>query len=567
MKYCSCSQKLPKNRMSATTTLLTILGGVGVTLYGVAQIRDGVMQACGAQLRALIEKSTRYRLSAFGTGIVVTALIQSATATAMIVASFAGRKLITIPAALAVLLGADVGTTLVAQVFSFGGGPVGPVLVFAGITITTRAATASRLKHVGTVLVGLGLLLIGLHTITQAAAPLRESEIVKDVMQSLGADLPMAFLLGALLTWLAQSSLAMVLLVMSFATGRLLEIDTAFALVLGSQVGAAVTPLLVHFNRRDDAHNVVLGSFLIRLLFCFVCLPLIDPLLRHVHFLGNDVARQVVNFHTALSVLRAVIFLPVLSPIAALLQKVWPESKDPNDPSQPRYLDMRDLTVPSVALAAAVRESLRLGDQVLHMLDTVPKLFLRNNPHMTEHVHELDNHVDRLYEQIKFFLAKLARESLDEKQARRHMDLLMFVTNLEHVGDIIVKSLAELARKKWRHNISFSEAGWAEIAQYHMHVAENFRLAMHVFNSEDILLARQLVQQKEAMRVEANTSAGGHFARLSQGLLESLGSSSVHLDVIRDLRRINDHLTTVAYNILEANGALQSRLKSSEAAA
>lgn len=549
--------------MSATTILFMILGGIALTLYGVQQVRDGVMQACGAQLRSLIERWTRRRLQAFAAGIVVTSMIQSATATALIVSSFAARGLIPVAAAMAVTLGADVGTSLVAQVFSLGGSELGPIFVFIGMLLIAWFPL-NRLKHAGTVVVGLGLMLLGLGTITHAAHPMEDSALVKSIIQSLSNDLPMAFIIGALFTWFAQSSLAIVLLVMSFASAGAVQIDAAFALVLGSHVGAVISPLLLNLKNRDESRHVMWGSFLMRFAFSAVLLPFIDLIARHADFFADSTARQVVNFHTAFSLLRALIFLPFLTPMAKALHRAFPIIVNKNDPSQPLYLDKRDLATPSIALAAATREAMRLGDLVLKMLQDVKYLFEHDNRRAHQSLMDDDNHVDRLYEQIKLYLAQLASEKMDAAQAKIHMDILMFIINLEHIGDIIVKNMCELAQKKWRNNLSFSKQGWLEISNYHGAVCDNFRLALNVFQTRDTNLARQLVHQKEKLQRETVNTSGSHFERLRQGLLESLGSSSVHLDVIRDLRRVNDHLTSVAYAILEEAGVLQSRLREAE---
>lgn len=531
-----------------------------MTLYGVQQVRDGVMQALGPQLRTLIEKSTRKRWQAFGAGIVVTGMIQSATATAIIVATFAARHLIPVVAALAVLLGADVGTTLVAQVFSIGLNWLGPVFVFVGM-VTITWFPHGRAKHTGSALVGLGLMLVGLGTVAHAAEPMESSNTIKALMSGLSSDLFMAFFVGVLITWIAQSSLSIVLLVMSFAAAQVMPLDTAFALVLGTHVGAGISPLLLHMKQRNDARQVVWGSFLMRTLFSFAVIPCIPYLSTYNNLLGDDISRKVVNFHTLSSLMRALIFLPWLGSIAKLMKNLFPYHKDTNDLSAPMYLDDRDLSTPSVGLATAEREALRLGDQVLVMLTKTPELFMMNDDAKLHRLLERDNNVDRLYEQIKFYLAKLSRDGMDEKQAKQHVDLLMFVINLEHIGDIIVHNLCDLAAKKWRNNLSFSKQGWEEIERYHAQVCSNFRLAMNVFHTGDPLLARELVRQKELLQQESFVNAGTHFERLRQGLLESLRSSSLHLDIIRDLRRINDYLTSVAYPVLEAHGILQSRLK------
>lgn len=546
--------------ISPTALLLTILGGISLTLYGVQQVRDSVTHALGPQLRMFLEKSTRQRWRAFGAGILVTSLIQSATATVLIVTSFAARRLIPVAPALAVSLGADVGTTLVAQVFALGINWLGPVFILIGM-VNVGWFPYGRMRHIGMTCVGLGLILIGLGTVINTAHMIEDTEIVKVLLDSVGKDLFMAFLVGALITWIAQSSLSIVLLVMSFAGANIMSIDTALALVLGTHVGSSITPLLVNIRQKNEAAQIAWGGFLMRLILSVMVLPFTRYFADHAAYLGQGIERQIVNFHTVFSLVRAAVFLPFLGYVAAFLQKAFPFSVDVNDPGRLQYLDERDLSTPSVALASATRESLRLGDLVLSMLVDTKEMFQVNNPGRLQLLHDRDNNVDRLYERIKFYLAKLSRENMDDEQARRHIELLMFITNLEHIGDIIDKNLCDSAAKKWRDNLSFSKQGWEEIDLYHARVCNNFQLALNVFNSNDPDLARQLVLQKEAMRVETLTTTGSHFERLRQGLLESMRSSSVHLDVIRDLRRINDYLTSVAYNILEVNGHLQSRLR------
>ena len=546
--------------ISATTLLLTIFGGVALTLFGVSLVRDSVMLALGPQLRLLIEKSTSRRWKAFTAGIFVTSLIQSSTATVLIVTGFASKHLISVGPALAVSLDADVGTTLVAQMFSFGASGLAPMLVLIGM-VCNAWAQPGPMKHAGMSFVGLGLVLLGLGTIIQAAAIMEDSNTLHFLMESLSGDIVMTFIVGALITCMAQSSLAIVLLVMSFASAGIMPLGTAFTLVLGTHVGAAIMPLLVNLKQRNEAGHIAWGSFLMRLVSCVAMLPFIPWLVREAHYLGEDISRQVVNYHTAFSVARALAFLPLLGLIEKALLKFFPYVCDLADPSQAKYLDDRDLNVPSVALSSATREALYLADQVLVMLNEVKGLFETNQHLKLRQMIERDNVVDRLYDQIKFYLAKLSREAMSEEQARRHIDILMYVSNLEHVGDIIVHNLCELSEKKWRNNLSFSKQGWDEIENYHQLICDNFRLAMNVFNSGDPILARQLVRQKETVRMQAVSAAGSHFDRLRQGLLESVRSSSLHLDILRDLRSINNSVTSVAYNILEANGALQSRLR------
>lgn len=546
--------------ISATTLLLTIFGGTALTLFGVSLVRDSMMQALGPQLRLLLEKSTARRWRAFGAGILVTGLIQSAAATVLIVTGFASKRLIGVASALAISLGADVGTTLVAQVFSFGSGGLGPILVLFGMVMNAWSRPG-RMKHLATGLVGLGLVLLGLGTIIHTSSSVGDSHMLRMILTGLSGDIVMTFVVGAVVTCLAQSSLAIILLVMSFAGAGVLPLDTAFVLVLGTHVGAAIMPLLVNMNQRNEAGHIAWASFLMRLVSCVIMLPLVPWAVGEAAYLGDDIGRQIVNYHTLFSLARALAFLPLVGLIEKMLLKFFPYVCDISDPAQARYLDERDLGVPSVALSSATREALLMADQVLVMLQEVKSLFESNHPEKLQKLLDRDNVVDRLYDQIKFYLARLSREAMDSAQARRHVDILMYISNMEHVGDIIVHNLCDLSQKKWRNNLSFSKQGWEEIEHYHAMICDNFRLAMNVFNSGDPILARELVRQKETIRMETVTATGNHFDRLRQGLLESMRSSSLHLDILRDLRSINNSVTSVAYNILEANGALQSRLR------
>ena len=402
---------------------MTILGGIALTLYGVTQLRDSVMLAFGPQLRIFIEKSIKHRWQAFCSGIAVTGLIQSSTATLLIVTGFASRHLITVGAALAVSLGADVGTTLVAQVLSLGINGLGPIFVLLGM-ISAAWVPHGRFKHVGMSFIGLGLVLLGLGTIIHAADIIKSSSVIKVVMNTLASDLFMAFFVGTLVTWAVQSSLAVVLLVMSFASAGVVPLDTAFALVLGTHVGSALTPLLINLKKGDEATQIAWGNFLMRLTSCLVAIPFLDFMTQNAHYLGLKMDKQIVNFHTLFSLGRAILFLPFVRVIQTLLQKMFPVADDVADQGRALYLDERDLVTPSIALASASREALRLGDQVLVMLQEVKALIAHNHPVRLQDLLNRDNHVDRLYEYIKFYLAKLSREAMDDGEAKRHIDLL-----------------------------------------------------------------------------------------------------------------------------------------------
>ncbi len=541
--------------------MLNIAGGVALLLWGIRMVRTGVTRAFGAALRRTLASGTKNRMRAFGMGLGVTFLLQSSTATALIIASFAGRGLIAASAALAVMLGADLGTTLVAQVLSLNLSLLSPVLILAGV-VAFRSAGSGRPRHLGRVAIGLGLMLLALKLVVAGSAPLRDSELLGMLVMPLASAPVLAVLLAALLTWLAHSSLAIILLIMSLAASGVVPVDLALIFVVGANMGGALPAVVMTLGGGSLARRVPVGNLIMRVTGGIAVLPLLGLIGPVLASLDGDAARQVVNFHTAFNLALALVFLPLVSFVEKLCVKLMPVSVNKEDPAKPRYLDEGALDTPTVALASAARETLRMGDLVERMLADTIEVFRRDDEKMVREIEERDNAVDRLHEAIKLYLTKVSNEALDAKESLQYVEVLTFTTNLEHIGDIIDKNLMELAAKKIRNRLSFSEAGWKEITNMHKQVVHNMQLAFNVFLTRDVKLARQLLREKVNLRDAEWSAAESHFDRLRARRPETVESSGLHLDLIRDLKRINSHLTSVAYPILEEAGELRtSRLR------
>jgi phosphate:Na+ symporter len=275
---------------------------------------------------------------------------------------------------------------------------------------------------------------------------------------------------------------------------------------------------------------------------------------------------MVADFHTLLNVALAALFMLPLPAFARLLEWLLPEPADRPDPSAPIYLDAGALSTPSLALVCAARETLHMGDIIEAMLRKTMDAFATDDRKLVAEIERMDNDVDRLHEAIKLYVTRITRESLDDQDSRRAMEIISCAINLEHVGDIIDKNLMELATKKIKNRLSFSEQGAAELQQFHRRVLENLKLAFGVFLSGDIKVARQLVEEKTVIRDMERAAAESHFNRLREGITASVETSSLHLDILRDLKRIFSHICSIAYPVLETTGELQpSRLRSYEA--
>lgn len=546
---------------SATVILIELLGAVALLLWGTRMVRTGVMRAFGADLRHVLRVSLRNRFTAFLAGLGVTGILQSGTATALVVASFAGRGLVETAPALAVMLGADLGSTLIAQVLSLDVHWFAPVLILAGV-IAYQSARASAYHEISRVLIGLGLMLLALRLILAASAPMRDAVILEELFGALGHEALIAILLGALLTWLAHSSLAIVLLIMSLAAVGILPLMIACTLVLGANLGAAMPALVATYADGPAAQRVAVGNALFRLVGVAVALPLVGFVVPWLQLLEADPGRVVVNFHTAFNLALGLTFIMLTEPVAKLCTRLLPDRPVEEDPGRPRHLDRSTLDSPSLALACAAREALRMGDMIETMLREAFDVIRRNDRQKLLWLQNMDDSVDKLHEAIKLFVTDVSREPLNQGESRRSAEILSFTTNLEHIGDIIDKSLLELADKKIRQQLRFSSEGWAEIEALHGRIMDNLQMALGVFMSGDVTIARKLIDEKVAVRDAERQAAENHLARLRAGRPESIDSSALHLDILRDLKRIHSHICAVAYPLLDEAGQLyRSRLK------
>lgn len=526
-------------------------------------VKLGFTRAYGTKLRRVIAISTSNRFKAFLAGIGVTAIMQSSTATALVLSSFAGRGLITTAAGFAVMLGADVGTTLVVQVFTFDISFLMPVLISAGVILHMMHEEGGRKRHLARIFIGLGLMLLALTLIREAAEPLRQSEVLPLILQPLQQEVVLALMFSAALTWLMHSSLATVLFYTSLVSGGVLTYDLGLVLILGANVGGAAIPAVATYKSKAAAFRIPMCNLGVRAVGVLMALPFLAQYPEWLADLTADPVRQLVMFHTLFNVALAILFLPLVDIVAKIGEHFIQDKNNHNDPGQPQYLDNDSLHTPVVALACAARETMRMADMLQDMLENTITCFAKNDQNLIREIREDEEIVDRLYKEIKIYMTHLTREQLDPKEADRYIQIISFATNLEHMGDILDKNLLELADKKIRKQEDFSKEGFAEIRAYHDRVIENMKMAQTVFLSEDPTLARKLVEEKKELRQAEIDTAAEHFKRLEKGMKESLATSSLHLDVIRDYRRINTHITAIAYAIIDNAEAHKKERKNS----
>jgi phosphate:Na+ symporter len=539
--------------------LLDLMGGVALLLWGLHMVHSGILRAFGPDLRRLLAGALNNRFTAFAAGIGLTALLQSSTATALITSSFTAEGLVGLVPALAIMLGANLGTTLIVQVLSFNIAALAPILFIIGL-VAFRSGARSRIKDVGRVSIGLGLMLLALHILLDTLAPAENAPGVRVLMSAITGDPVLCILIGAAITWAVHSSVASVLLVMSLAYAHFISPTAALALVLGANLGSAINPVFEGARRDNPAsYRLPLGNLVNRLIGILLVAPFLRPIADVLQAWQPDLARMTAEFHIAFNLATAILFIGLLDGMAALLKKWLPDRVREADPSRPRYLDDTALETPSLALADAARETLHMGDDVEIMLRKVMAAIMTNDRALVDQVSRMDNVVDSLNEAIKLYVTKLTRGSLDEREGQRAMEIISFAINLEHIGDIIDKNLSELATKKIKRRFQFSPEGAEELSAFHKRTMDSLRIAFGVFMSGDVKEARKLLAEKAALRNAELAATERHLDRLREGRPETVETTSLHLDVLRDLRRIHSHICSVAYPVLDAAGELPAR--------
>lgn len=536
-------------------TLIHILSSVALLVWGTHIVKSGVLRVFGAGLRRTLSGSIGNRFHAFLAGLGVTGLVQSSSATAALTAAFVAQNLIPLPVALAIMLGADVGTSVVVQLFSFDLSFLAPIAIGAGV-VMHLSRKGTRTGHIGRIFIGIGLILLALQMILQAAKPLTQAAGVKVLFASISGDPLLDMLIGAALTVAFWSSLSVVLLTSAFTAGGVIGMKVALFLVLGANLGSGVLALLATANSGRAGRQVAVGNLAFKVLGCCITVPLLFFIAPMLNRIDPDPGRLVVNFHLAFNIILAVTMIGCIGWVAHCARRWLPVDDEAEAKVVPKHLDAGALDSPALATSNAAREALRIGDTIETMLAAVLTVIRNRDAKLAREIRAMDDKVDTLYTAIKLYLTQISRESLDEKDSRRWTEIISLTINLEHIGDIIENILDDIDGKLIAHRLEFSKAGMEEIEQMHAKLVANLRLGMHVFLHGERKSAEELLAQKVVFREMGLKAANAHLNRLVGQTPQSIETSSLHLDIVNDFKRINSHICSIAYPILEQAGAL-----------
>ncbi len=539
------------------TTLLNLLSALALLVWGTHIVRTDVLRVYGAQLRRILSTSIKRRSLAFLAGVGVTSLVQSSNATAVIVCSFVAQGLVSLTPALTIMLGADVGTALMTGVLSFDLSWISPLLIFGGVVVylSRRHTSVGRIARA---VIGLGLILLALEMITAATRPMIQGAGIKVLFSTLTGDIVLDALIGAIFAMLTYSSLAAVLLAATLATSGIISLKVALCLVIGANLGSGILALLTAASQNVAGRRVALGSMLFRLSGAIVVLPFINYLEVWIALLTKDLRFGVVAFHVLYNTVRCGLLLPLVDPMARLCTRLLPESQKDDDAAiVARHLDPAAIDTPSLALANASREVLRIGDLIEKMLLSLLPVIRDNDQLRAQQIRKLDDVVDKLYTAVKMYLARVSREELNAKEVRRWTDIVTLTINLEQAGDIIERIVKGIENKKIAPQRSFSDAGMTEVCEMHARLVASLQLGLSVFLDGDLKSAQKLLAEKEAFRDLERAYSKTHLIRLAGETQQSIETSSLHLDLISDMRRMHSLFCSTAYSVLDDAGMLR----------
>lgn len=543
--------------MQELQVVIAFGGFVALLLWGVHMVQTGVQRAFGKTLGVWMGRAMGSPFRAFSTGLIITAAIQSSTATGLMITGFAMNGLVALSPGLAAMLGANVGTTLIVQALSFNPSFLAPALMLAGVWMF-RHYQPGRTRDLGRALIGLGLLLLALHELVSMFEPLQNAPKLGSILDTLASTPIIALTVSTALTWASHSSVAVVVLIMSLSHHQLISPELAFILVLGANLGTAINPVLEGGGDGNPAsRRLPIGNLGTRVIGCLVAMALLPWAENIMSFMGQDASHSVANFHLVFNLVVALCFFPFIKPYAKILKKMLPVHIDKDDPARPRYLDESAREVPSVVLGQAAREALRLTDLLRESLKLTKQALLESDIQAINKAKYTNTAISQLDQSITKYLATQDEESLSPSDNKHLKTILSFSMNIAHAASVSGTGLLSHANRLNKQHWNLSQQQQSEISDAMDRLQRNLRQTAALFVSDDRLAARKLAFEKDYFRQLEDRAAEENLEQIKTGRIESADIGAFYLELLRDIGGVNSYLiNAAAYQILAKHGEL-----------
>lgn len=529
---------------------LPVLGGLGLFLYGMNLMGIGLQKAAGDRLKKLIEVLTNNRLMGVIVGALVTMIIQSSSATTVMVIGFVNAGLMTLAQAAGVIMGANIGTTVTAQLIAFNLTDFAPIAVAVGVGIWI-ATSKKKAKSIAEILIGFGILFMGMDMMGSGLKPLADMPVFTNIMISLKNPI-LGMLVGLGLTAIIQSSSASIGLLQALAGQGLVQMDVAFPILFGENIGTTTTALISSIGANKTAKRAAVIHFLFNLIGTIIFMTI----LRHpIEFLVTkisplDVKRQIANAHTLFNLINVIIQLPFANLLVKIAQAIVP-GDDKLEVQEAKFLDPRIIETPSIALGQVKKEILRMGSLALDNLNKVRYAFVEERYENIDLVLEQEQKINRLQREITDYLVMLSNAPISDEEHKRVNIFYNIINDIERVGDH-AENIAELAMERRDNNFPFTDQAIGELHEIFDKVSEAFQQALEAFKSNNEALAKGVLKLEDEVDILERQNRANHIERLNKGQCLT-GSGIIFLDAISNLERMADHSSNIALFILDKN--------------
>lgn len=546
--------------------LVLLMAGVCFFMYGMQLSADSLQILAADRLRALMAQLAKHKVLAIVSGVLITVILQSSSAVTVMLVNLASAGVVTLQQVMGVIVGTAVGTTVTVQLISFNVTQYAPYFLIVGFCIYFFP-NKKKLKEIGSVVFGFGLIFYGLLLMGQAVGDVKQMTEFQNAFKYLNENPLIAFLFTTLFTALVHSSAVTIGLAMTLTAGGVISLLDSMYWVAGANLGTTATALLASMSCKHAGRLVAWAHFYYKAGSVLALLVFVKPFEQLILQLTAQPTHQIANAHTLFNIFSAVLFYPFINFGVRIIEKIYPKPKNEKEFGA-KYLDVKAFTEPHLAYANSVRETLRMVDYTYEMVKLSITAFEKDDPMLIGEIKDIDKKVDTLNREIKMYLVRLTDEELSEAQQARVVSLIALVSDIENIGDVIDKNVLNLAQKKSNLKLTFSDQGWSDVKLFHEKVIKNFEMAVSAFSLGSRELAEKVIENKHEIRIMEQKMRESHIQRLHLKLQESFNTSNIHLDLLSAYRRVNSYVCNLAYPVLFSDpksfeSQKNSRLKSS----
>ena len=533
---------------SIVTTVITLMGGLGLFLYGMKLMGDGLENAAGEGLKKILEKVTSNPLVAVLVGAAVTAVIQSSSATTVMVVGFVNAGLMNLAQAAGVIMGANIGTTITAQLVAFKLDDIAPIFVFVGAAIVMMAKAQKR-KEIGHIILGFGILFTGMGMMSDAMKPLAASPMFEQLVIAISDNMFIGVIAGAAITAILQSSSATTGILIALATAGAINIDAALPILFGCNIGTCITAMLASIGTNKTAHKAALIHLIFNVGGTIIFLPFLGIIGNIVTQMSpGDVQRQIANSHTVFNIANTLIMLPLRNYLILAVNKLVPGT-DEIEKAGPKYIDDRLLETPVIAAGQVIKETIRMANKAKQNLELSMSAFMNQDEEQIKKVYENESIINTLEEEITTYLVKLSKCELSDKEKSIVASTFYIVNDIERIGDH-AENIADLAIQRSNKKLQYSEDAIKELEEIYNYTLTALEIAIESYENRDVKKARTLENVEERIDSSQKEYSEKHIKRLYNGKCNAY-AGAIFLDLISNFERIGDHAKNIAESVIE----------------